>query len=439
MTAAALTLGLQPSRAYRGAVQVPGDKSISHRAAMLAALASGTSFVSHFLAGADNLATVNAMRALGVQIEQPEAQRLIVHGVGMAGLRQASQTLDLGNAGTAIRLLAGLLCGQPFASVLSGDASLCRRPMARIIEPLTAMGARIHGSASHTPPLHIAPASGGLHGIRYQTPVASAQLKSSLLLAGLYARGTTTVVERERTRDHSERLLQAMGAVIEGDGRAVAIQPVAQLQPVVLDVPGDFSSAAFHIVGASIAAEGEVLLQRVGINPLRTGLLDLLREMGARVELLEAGEVCGEPVADLLVRPAVLRGIDIGGEVVGRAIDEFPALFIAAACAEGPTRVRDAAELRVKESDRIAVMARMLAQVGCVVSEQADGLTIEPRALRGHVSLDSAGDHRCAMAASLLALRVAEPFEVRDCANIATSYPSYAADAAGLGLRLHEV
>ncbi|MDZ7749234.1 MAG: 3-phosphoshikimate 1-carboxyvinyltransferase, partial [Halofilum sp. (in: g-proteobacteria)] len=359
----ALTFRVGAGGALHGRLRVPGDKSISHRAVMLGALADGVTEIDGFLEGADALGTLAALRALGVDIDHPRGGRVVVHGAGIDGLRAPRGPLDLGNSGTSMRLLAGLLAGQPFDSVLTGDASLSRRPMRRVTEPLAQMGAVIGTTPEGTPPLTV---RGGreLRGIDYASPVASAQVKSALLLAGLYARGRTCVHEPAESRDHTERMLAGFGYPVERDGLTSCVHGGGRLKARAVDVPADISSATFFLVGASIAPGSDLVLEHVGWNPTRTGAVEILRAMGADIEVLAEREVGGEPAADLRVRAADLHGIEIPERLVPRAIDEFPALFVAAACARGRTVVRGAAELRVKESDRIQAMADGLAALG---------------------------------------------------------------------------
>jgi 3-phosphoshikimate 1-carboxyvinyltransferase len=417
-----------------GNMRVPGDKSISHRSIMLGALASGVTRVSGFLEGEDSLATLAAFRALGVHIEGPDAGRVTVHGVGLHGLRVPAAPLYLGNSGTSMRLMSGLLAGQAFDCVLTGDASLSGRPMRRVVDPLGAMGARIDTTERGTAPLHIH-AGAGLQGIAYDMPVASAQVKSSLLLAGLYASGTTCVTEPAPTRDHTERMLAGMGYPLQRDGARVCLQGGHPLHAIEIDIPADISSAAFFLVGASIAPGSGLLLQHVGMNPTRTGVIDILRRMGADIEVINPHDVGGEPVADLRVRSASLHGIDIPPELVPLAIDEFPVIFVAAACATGRTVLSGAEELRVKESDRIQVMADGLQRLGVQAHPTADGLVIEGGPV-GAGCVDSHGDHRIAMAFAMAALRAAGTIEITDCANVNTSFPRFVdlARAAGLAI-----
>jgi 3-phosphoshikimate 1-carboxyvinyltransferase len=423
-----------PGGALRGTLQVPGDKSISHRAVMLGALAAGVTEVAGFLEGADSLATLAAFEAMGITVDHPGPGRLRIHGRGLDGLRPPAASLDLGNSGTSMRLLAGLLAGQRFDTTLVGDPSLSRRPMRRVTAPLAQMGARIDSTAAGTAPLRI---HGGqpLHAIDYDLPVASAQVKSALLLAGLYASGTTRVTEPAPTRDHTERMLTALGARVERDGARVAVHGRPSLHGTALTVPGDISSAAFFLVGASIAPGSDLYLPGVGVNPTRTGVIDILRAMGADIELDRPRTEGGEPVADLRVRARPLHGIDIPAALVPLAIDEFPALFVAASCASGTTTLRGAAELRVKESDRIGVMAAGLAALGIDARATDDGMVIHGGALGGG-RVDSHGDHRVAMAFAIAALRASGPLTVDDCANVDTSFPGFAASAAACGLHI---
>ncbi len=425
---------IAPGGALHGTLRVPGDKSISHRAVMLGALAAGDTTVDGFLEGADSLATLAAFEAMGISVEHPSAGRLVVHGRGLDGLRDPGRPLDLGNSGTSMRLLSGLLAGQDFDTTLVGDASLSGRPMRRITEPLARMGARIDTTAAGTAPLTI---HGGqtLHAIDYSLPVASAQIKSALLLAGLYAEGVTRVTEPAPTRDHTERMLTALGAQVGRDGATVVLHGRPALNGTALTVPADISSAAFFLVGASIAPGSDLTLAGVGINPTRTGVIDILRAMGADIDIGNRREEGGEPVADLRVRGAALRGIEIPEALVPLAIDEFPVLFVAAACATGVTTLRGAAELRVKESDRIGVMADGLAALGIDATPTDDGMVIHGGTLNGG-RVDSHGDHRIAMAFAIAALRASAPITVTDCANVDTSFPGFVASAAACGLRI---
>lgn len=419
-----------------GELDIPGDKSVSHRAVMLAAIADGTSRVQGFLEGEDTRSTAAIFSQLGVRIEAPSASVRIVHGVGLHGLRPPSGDLDCGNAGTGMRLLAGLLAGQAFDSALVGDASLSRRPMARVTDPLRRMGARIDTREGGLPPLRIH-GNNVLQGIDFELPVASAQVKSAVLLAGLYASGETRVREPHPTRDYTERMLSAFGWPIVFSPGEARLSGGFRLRATDVDVPADFSSAAFFLVAASLVPGSDLLLRRVGMNPRRTGLLAALRLMGADITEQSPGEQGGEPVADLRVRHARLRGIEVPEALVPDMIDEFPALFVAAALAEGRTVVRGAAELRVKESDRIAVTGAALRALGARVMETPDGAVIDGGPLHGGV-VDSHGDHRVAMSLAIAAQRASGEVRIGDCANVATSFPGFdaLARAAGFGLRI---
>jgi 3-phosphoshikimate 1-carboxyvinyltransferase len=411
-----------PAGPLRGDVRVPGDKSVSHRAIMLAALAQGTSRIMGFLEGEDTLATARAFAQMGVGIDAPRASERIVHGVGLCGLHAPDGVIDCGNAGTGMRLLTGILAGQAFDSTLAGDASLSKRPMRRVIEPLTRMGVRIE-SNDGLPPLHVRGGS-ALHGIDYALPVASAQVKSAILLAGLYAHGETQVREPHPTRDYTERMLRAFGSPVEFGAGWAKLSGGHGLRAADIIVPADFSSAAFFVVAATLVPGSELVLRGVGMNPRRIGLLHALRAMGADIRESNPRGQGGEPVADLIVRHAPLAGIDVPVELVPDMIDEFPILFVAAAAARGTTRIRGAAELRVKESDRIAVMAKGLGALGIRIGETPDGALIEGGAFTGG-EVDSAGDHRCAMSLAVAGLVARAPVHVRDCANVATSFPGF--------------
>lgn len=432
-----VSYSVQPGGRLGGTVRVPGDKSVSHRSIILGSIAAGTTRISGFLEGEDALATMNIFRALGVRIDGPAAGEVVVHGVGPRGLRAPATVLDCGNSGTSMRLLAGLLVAQPFDCELTGDASLRRRPMRRVADPLTAMGARIDTAEGGRPPLRIR-GNPALRGIEYVMPVASAQVKSSLLLAGLYASGTTRVTEPAPTRDHTERMLAAFGYAVRRDGATVSLSGGGTLRATGIAVPADISSAAFFMVGATIAPDSDVTLRDVGVNPTRTGVIEILRLMGADLSVIDPREVGGEPVADIRVRSAELRGIEIPRELVPLAIDEFPALFVAAANARGRTVLRGAEELRVKESDRIQVMADGLAAIGARAEPTADGMVIDGGAYAGG-TVDSRGDHRIAMAFAMAALRARAKIVVRDCANVATSFPGFVDLARRAGLQIAEL
>ncbi len=420
----------------RGSLRVPGDKSISHRSIMLSAIAEGESRIEGFLEGADALATLAAFRRMGVEIEGPHGGQVRVRGVGLCGLKAPDGPLDMGNSGTSMRLLAGLLAGQSFMTTLIGDASLARRPMRRVTEPLALMGARISTSDSGTAPLAIAPVP-HLKGIDYSMPVASAQVKSSLLLAGLYAQGETCIDEPARTRDHTERMLTGFGYSVRRVASRVCIAGGGRLTGCRLQIPADISSAAFFLVGASIAPGSDLTLTDVGINPTRVGVVNILRAMGADIELLRRRTAGGEPVADIRVRAAPLAGIRIPVDQVPLAIDEFPAIFVAAACAEGETLLTGAQELRVKESDRIQVMADGLSALGIEAQPLPDGIRIVGGQI-GSGTVEAHADHRIAMSFAIAGLRAAGPIEVRDCANVETSFPGFARLAASVGLPIEE-
>lgn len=417
-------ISVLPARAVRGELAIPGDKSISHRSIMLGALAQGTSRITNFLRGEDNFSTMKAFRAMGVPIED-DGQTIIVHGVGLHGLKEPGDVLDCGNSGTTIRLMTGLLSGQSFFSVLTGDQYLRKRPMKRVVEPLARMGARIAGRGGGTlAPLAIT--GGSLAGIDYQSPIASAQVKSALMLAGLYASGETRVTEPSLSRDHSERMFTFFGADLDRSSHGVTVRGGRELQGQEICVPGDISSAAFFLVAALIVPGSELLIRNVGVNPTRTGVIDILQAMGGDITLQDQREVSGEPVADLLVRSSRLKGVEIGGDLVPRAIDEFPAISVAAAVAEGITVIRDAKELRVKETDRIAAMARNLRVVGAgQIDETEDGMVIHGVESLTGGAVTSCGDHRIAMSLSVAALVCKHKVEIDDVACVATSFPGF--------------
>lgn len=426
---------VQPGGQLQGNARVPGDKSISHRSIMLGSLAQGTTHVSGFLQGEDCLCTLKAFRAMGVQIEGPtDDGNVTIHGVGLHGLQAPNHDLDMGNSGTSMRLMSGLMSGQAFDVRMTGDASLSKRPMKRVTVPLAAMGAKIDATATGTPPLLVHGGS-ALQGIHYDMPMASAQVKSSLLLAGLYAQGETVVTEPAPTRDHTERMLRGFGYAVETDGNRIRLQGGGTLTATDIDVPADISSAAFFMVGASIAEGSDLTLQHVGINPTRTGIIDILRLMGANLELLNEREVGGEPVADIRVRSAPLKGIQIPEALVPLAIDEFPVLFVAAAFADGQTVLTGAEELRVKESDRIQVMADGLIACGVDAQPTPDGIIINGGNFSGG-TIDSHGDHRIAMSFTMAALRATQPMIINDCANVNTSFPNFVGLAASVGVKV---
>jgi len=413
-----------PAPPLTGRLRVPGDKSITHRAILLGALADGSTEIRGYLDAEDCQRTAAACRALGTGVEGWGSPVLQMHGKGLRGLREAEGVLDAGHSGTTLRLLSGVLAAQPFLSILTGDASLCRRPMGRIIQPLRQMGASLWGRAGDQyPPLAIR--GGPLRGIRHESPVASAQVKSALLLAGLFAEGPTTVMEPTPSRDHTERMLRGFGHQVEVSGPSVTVWPARSLTPVALEVPGDFSSAAFFLVAASLVPGSRLSLTGVGLNPSRTGLLEVLAAMGAAVEIEGRREACGEPVGDVTVTAAPLRGVSVGGALIPRLIDEIPILAVAAACAEGETEIRDAAELRVKESDRIAALAGELGRLGADVLERPDGLRIRGGRRLAGALCSSRGDHRIAMALAVAALVARGETRLADCACIRTSFPDF--------------
>ncbi|MDG9758580.1 bifunctional prephenate dehydrogenase/3-phosphoshikimate 1-carboxyvinyltransferase [Pseudomonas sediminis] len=424
----------KPGSSLAGRIRVPGDKSISHRSIMLGSLAEGTTEVEGFLEGEDALATLQAFRDMGVVIEGPHHGRVTIHGVGLHGLKAPAGPLYMGNSGTSMRLLSGLLAAQPFDTTLTGDASLSKRPMNRVAKPLREMGAVIETAPEGRPPLTI---KGGqrLTGMAYEMPMASAQVKSCLLLAGLYAAGSTSVTEPAPTRDHTERMLRGFGYPVSVEGSTACVESGHKLSATRIEVPADISSAAFFLVAASIAEGSELVLEHVGINPTRTGVIDILKLMGGDITLENQREVGGEPVADIRVRAAKLKGIDIPEDLVPLAIDEFPVLFVAAACAEGRTVLRGAEELRVKESDRIQVMADGLVALGVKAEPTPDGIIIEGGAIGGG-EVWAHGDHRIAMSFSVASLRASAPIRIHDCANVATSFPNFLALAAEVGINV---
>ena len=430
-----ITFQVQPGGLLQGEARVPGDKSMSHRSIMLGSLADGVTHVKGFLEAEDALATLQAFRDMGVEIEGPVDGCLTIRGVGKHGLKAPKNELYLGNSGTSMRLLSGLLSGQAFDAVLTGDKSLSGRPMKRVTGPLAAMGADIKTTEQGTAPLYITGKAGQLVGIDYVMPMASAQVKSCLLLAGMYAEGDTSVTEPAPTRDHTERMLSGFSYPVKKEGSKVTINANGHLTAADIDVPSDISSAAFFLVGASIAVGSDLLLKHVGINPTRTGVIDILRLMGANIKVLNERIVGGEPVADLHVVYSPLKGIDIPEELVPLAIDEFPVLFVAAACAEGQTRLSGAEELRVKESDRIQVMADGLQILGVDAQPTADGMIIQGGSIGGGV-VTSHGDHRIAMSFSIAGLRANAPITVLDCANVNTSFPEFKDLVKRLGLAL---
>lgn len=430
-----------PVSSLAGEITVPGDKSISHRSIMLGALAEGITRVSGFLEGEDCLATLRAFAQMGVPIEHKGAGEVIIHGQGLFGLQAPEKALDVGNSGTSMRLMSGVLAGQTFNSVLVGDASLMKRPMQRVATPLQQMGAEMTLSEAGTAPISItgqskAGARLALKPIHYTLPVASAQLKSALLLAGLYADGITQIVECGASRDHSERMLRGFGVQVEQAGNTLSIQGGQTLRATSITVPGDVSSAAFFIVAALIAPKADILILQVGINPTRAAVIDILKAMGAKIELMNRREVGGEPVADIRVRASQLHGIDIPTHYVPIAIDEFPIIFVAASFAKGKTTAREIGELRVKESDRLAAMATGLAHLGVRCNSGEDWLEIEGGEYCQGGEVDSVGDHRIAMSFAVAAIRAKAEIVIADCANVATSFPTFRQLAQRVGMQV---
>ncbi len=434
------TFTLQPQGSVNGDFSVPGDKSVSHRSIMFGALADGVTTVSNFLEGEDALATLQAFVDMGVRIDGPSKGKVTIYGVGVDGLQAPKQPLYMGNSGTSMRLLSGILSAQPFDSIMTGDASLSKRPMERVAKPLRSMGALIQSTGDKgTPPLSITGAQ-QLNAISYTLPMASAQVKSGLLLAGIWAKGITSVTEPEPTRDHTERMLQAFGYPVQVDGATVSIKGGGRLTATHIDVPADISSAAFFMVAAAIARNSRVVLRKIGINPTRTGVIEILKQMGANISLSNQSIVGGEPVADITITSSVLKGIHIPEDQVPLAIDEFPALFIAASCASGTTTLTGAAELRVKESDRIKVMADGLQLLGISCQPTADGMVIEGKgdidAVFGGGQIASQHDHRIAMSFAIASLRASAPIVIEGCETVATSFPNFVslAKSAGMGI-----
>lgn len=414
---------VQTAKALRGEIRVPGDKSISHRSIMFGSIACGVTKVSGFLRGEDALATLEAFRAMGVRIED-DGETVTIQGKGLHGLCEPTDVLDCGNSGTSMRLLTGLLAGQSFFSVLNGDKYLRARPMKRVVGPLAQMGARILGRAGgDKAPLAIQGSK--LKGIEYDSPVSSAQVKSAIMLAGLYAEGETVVREPHLSRDHSERMLRHFGAKVESFSGGVRLSGGVELSGRDIVVPGDISSAAFFMVAALIVPDSELIIRGVGVNPTRTGIIDILKGMGADLELLNPREESGEPVADIRVRTSRLKAMEISGELVPRAIDEFPAICVAASLAEGTTVVSGASELRVKETDRIAAMADNLRRAGVTVVETPDGMEITGAGTLNGCAADSFGDHRIAMSMLVAGLAAQGETSVSDVDCIATSFPGF--------------
>lgn len=430
------TFQLEPATALNGTVKVPGDKSMSHRSIMFGSIAHGVTEVQGFLEGEDSLHTLEAFQAMGVRIERGGAGEVTLHGRGVEALTAPQAPIYLGNSGTGMRLLTGLLAGMGIPAILTGDASLSGRPMRRIVDPLSQMGASIFTGDNGTPPLDIRKVA-QLTGIEYTCPMASAQVKSSVLLAGLHASGTTTVHEPAITRDHTERMLRGFGVDVEVDGLTASVRGGQRLTATSLTVPGDISSSAFFLVGASMSPGSQLTLPGVGMNPSRTGVIDILRLMGADIRITNERITGGEPVADLVVTGGKLKGIHVPEELVSLAIDEFPALFVAAAGAEGETIVTGAEELRVKETDRIQVMADGLRALGGDITDTPDGARIQGKRLTGGTA-DSCGDHRTAMSFAMASLICDGPITVLDCDNVNTSFPGFARIAGTAGLNIVE-
>ena len=420
---------IQPSAGLQGELTLPGDKSVSHRSVLLASLADNDTNITGFLTGEDTMNTAKAMQMLGVEIDGLGTGNLFVRGRGVEGLSEPTGVLDLGNSGTGMRLLAGLLAGQNFFSVLTGDHYLVKRPMARIVDPLRRMGVQIDGrNGGKLAPLAIRGRGKQITAIEYASPVASAQVKSALLLAGLYADGETTVVEPSKSRDHTERMLRYFGVELTEQGHRVTLRGGQRLKsPGALAVPADISSAAFFLVGAAIVPGSDILVRNVGVNPTRTGILDVLSAMGANVMLENQREQAGEPVADIRVRHARLKAMELGGDMIPRAIDELPIIAVAASYAEGTTVIRDAAELRLKESDRIATTVSELRKMGARIEELPDGMRITGREALDGAVCESHGDHRIAMATAVAGLAARGQTVVTDTGWIDTSFPGFEA------------
>lgn len=413
---------IQPASHLKGTLSIPGDKSISHRSIMFGSIAKGTTKIHNFLMGDDCLSTIECFRKLGIDIEMHN-DHILVHGKGLHGLEPAAEILDCGNSGTTTRLISGILAGQPFTSTLTGDSSIQKRPMKRIIEPLRQMHAAIEGKDDNFCPLTISPST--LEGICYTSPVASAQVKSCVLLAGLYANTPTTVCEPALSRDHTERMLSAFGAIIERKDKCVTIYPNPELEAMEVVVPGDISSAAFFMVAGLIVPNSKLILQNVGINPTRRGILDALLAMGGRITCFNERELCGEPVCDMIIESSDLHGITIEGDIIPTMIDEIPAFAVAALFAHGTTIIKDAKELRVKESNRIDTMCHELGKMGAVIRPLEDGMIIEGNATLHGAILESYDDHRIAMSLAVAALKATTPSQILNSECIRISYPHF--------------
>jgi 3-phosphoshikimate 1-carboxyvinyltransferase len=427
---------LEPNSTCSGVATVPGDKSISHRAVMLSSLAQGVSEVIGFLPSTDCEATLQAFQDMGVKIERDAKTNVRIHGVGISGLSASNKPLDMGNSGTAMRLMSGILSGQKFNSTLIGDDSLSSRPMQRVATPLMQMGANIAMDAGGTPPLSIQ-AMHELTGIDYVLPVSSAQVKSCVLLAGMYAKGKTCVEEQTATRDHTERMLQTLSYPIEISNQKVCLKGGGQLLASDIEIPGDISSAAFLIVGALISKDATLTIRCVGINPTRDGVIQILQLMGADIQITNQHNMGMEPVADLVIKSSDLHGINIPQSLIANSIDEFPIIFIAAACAKGATVLTGAEELRVKESDRIAEMVKGLNILGVEVEERPDGLMVNGGEINGG-EINSGGDHRIAMSFAIASIRANEAITVLDTDNVMTSFPNFVEVLSELGLKISQ-
>ena len=428
------TYVVRPTGPLVGTLQMPGDKSISHRAVILGSLAAGKTTIRGLLEANDVLSTISAFQAMGVSIHRRPGEYCQIVGVGLRGLRAPRSDLDLGNSGTSMRLLCGVLAGQTFRSTLTGDQSLLARPMERVTSPLESMGASIRVSTGGVAPLYIEPVS-RLNGIDYRMPIASAQVKSAILLAGLYARSRTIIKEEVPTRDHTERMLEGFGYPVNRHAGHTVLQPGGALRAADLTIPGDFSSAAFFLVAATVVPGSRIELHGVGMNPTRTGLLEILKSMGAKIEINNSRTTAGEPIADLIVESSNLRGVAVPPALVSRTIDEFPALSIAAAHANGLTRISGAQELRFKESDRIATVVAGLRSVGIKVSEQSDGMVIAGGVIQ-EGTVDSRKDHRVAMAFAVAG--ATGVVRILNCANVVTSFPDFAKCSQRVGVKLRE-
>lgn len=422
---------IMPSRGLRGSLTVPGDKSISHRSVMFGALAEGDTEITGFLNGEDCMSTIGAFRAMGIPIDVTD-EKIVVHGKGMHGLTEPEDCLNVGNSGTTIRLISGILAGQSFHTVLTGDDSIRKRPMGRVIKPLSMMGAKIHGRKENTlAPLAIEGTP--LKGIHYDSPVASAQVKSAILLAGLYAQGETSVTEPHRSRNHTELMLGSFGADLVTEGNTVTLKSATKLTGQKIEVPGDISSAAYLLVAGSIIPGSEILLKNVGLNPTRTGIVDVLRNMGADLQIDHIHVSGGEEIGDILVKSAPLHGTVISGDLIPRLVDEIPVIAVAAACAEGVTEIHDAQELKVKESNRLVTVSEGLKAFGVPVAVLDDGLKITGvKELKAGAVINSHGDHRIAMSMAIAALKAEGATEIEQFEAVSVSWPAFAEDINGL-------